>query len=292
VRRFQTIGLFCPAGHAQHHSTLTQLTAFLKDHGFTPLRYLAPSPSHAKKNPEVDAVISIGGDGTLLRIARGLSKQQIPLIGMNRGTLGFLTDIAPEHFEASLLPLLKGSYQESHRFLLEGTLTNAQGQRVVQNNALNDIVLFSMQSSLVEFDVWIDDRFVYRQRSDGLIISTPTGSTAYSLAAGGPIVMPETQAILLVPKAPHALTFRPLVIPSHQTIRIEIAHYRDRAPHVSFDGHEDLPIQTGDSLVITQQETPLVLLHPPGHDNFQALRSKLQWAMMPAKRSSGGDDAD
>ncbi len=274
---FRHIGLFCLKGHAQSQETLESLQQQLEARHYQVSLYPLTSPETDPEKTPVDVVISIGGDGTLLRIARGLSLQGIPVIGINRGTLGFLTDILPHQILSHLIPMLEGHAQESQRFLLEGS----SPQHSKKNNALNDIVLFSGQASLLEFELRIDGEFVYRQRSDGLIISTPTGSTAYALSAGGPVLTPDVDAILLVPKSPHALSFRPLVIPSHQNIQLEVINYRDQAPKISFDGHEEWVLEREELFTISRQAKPLRLLHPKTHNDYQVLRSKLHWSVMP-----------
>ena len=242
---------------------------------------LPQKPDHIGTMTEIrqhcDCVVAVGGDGNLLSAARALSKAQIPVIGINRGQLGFLTDVTPDQLDTQLKAILKGHYQEGKRFLLEGSVIR-QGKIINSGNALNDIVLFPGEiAQLIEFELSIDDQFVYSQRSDGLIISTPTGSTAYALSAGGPIMQPGLNALLLVPKLPHTLTSRPLVIEGDKTIHLHIGDYNKADPHLSLDGQHPFNLQKGDYVEIRKQTQPLRLLHPKEYDYFHVLRTKLSW---------------
>lgn len=229
-----------------------------------------------------DLVISVGGDGNLLHAARTLSKYQVPVIGINRGTLGFLTDILPDEIEDTLRPILAGKYSQTRHFLIEGEIIR-NDKTHFRSNALNDIVLFQGESAqLIDFKLWINQLFVYQQRSDGLIIATPTGSTAYALSSGGPILQPELDAMVLVPKAPHSLSARPIVIDGNAELKLEICHYRDSLPRLSFDGHVNTVLDYGDQVFIRKQALPLTILHPLTHDYFQALRCKLHWSHSPS----------
>lgn len=291
MKVFNKIGLFTmPEYTPKSVEVLNTLAQLLTQSGYEVIIHRFAQESCELKLPTarlrdmcamVDVVISIGGDGTLLRAARRLSKTETPVIGVNRGTLGFLTDISPKQFETQLLPILKGEYEISERFLIQGKVCH-QNECFETNNALNDITLFPGNAAqLIEFSLFINDRFVYRQRSDGMIISTPTGSTAYALSAGGPILQPDLNAMLLVPKAPHSLSCRPLVISANNTIRLQVNGYKGAKPGVSFDGHHNIELDLEDELIITQQEKPLQLLQPKGKDYFYALRSKLHWSTQP-----------
>lgn len=224
-----------------------------------------------------DLVIAVGGDGNLLNAARHLSLHKVPVLGINRGQLGFLTDVSPDQIDSMLRPILEGAYSESQRFLLQGQVYR-NGKLIAQGNALNDIVLFPGDiAQLIEFELRIDNQFVYSQRSDGLIISTPTGSTAYALSAGGPIIEPDLQAMVLVPKLPHSLTSRPLVIDAKRIVSLHIPDYNKLAPRLSFDGQEHVSLEIQDEVRIQQQAQPLRLIHPKGYDYYHTLRTKLHW---------------
>ena len=222
-------------------------------------------------------MIAVGGDGNLLQAGRVLSRHDTPVIGINRGRLGFLTDVNPTQLDAQLKPMLDGKYHAESRFLIEGQVNDDKTY-----NALNDIVLFAGEAAqLVSFEVSINDQFVYQQHSDGLIVSTPTGSTAYSLSAGGPIVAPELNVTLLVPKYPHNLNSRPLIVDADSTITIKVLAGRVM-PRLSFDGHNTHELQMDDIITIKKQAQPLTLLHPANHDYYHTLRHKLGWAAKPA----------
>lgn len=224
-----------------------------------------------------DLVIVVGGDGCLLGAARALSGFDTPVVGVNRGYLGFLTDIMPSELEQQLGAILDGRYETEKRFLLEAEVRRDQ-YPVGSGAALNDVVIRAGDSvHMVEFDLYIEGRFVYSQRSDGLIIATPTGSTAYALSGGGPIMYPRLDAIVLVPMHPHALSSRPLVVDGNSEIKLVI-HSAHNSPLVSCDGQEGVRAQAGDVIYVRKRAQKLTLLHPLGHDFYEACRSKLGWS--------------
>ncbi len=237
-------------------------------------------PVLAKKEelgPWADLIVVVGGDGTLLAAARDMAHYEKPLLGINRGRLGFLTDIMPADLEVEVGAVLAGRYMLEHRFLLQAELK--RDDRVVwQAAALNDVVLHPGESiRMIEFDLYVDDQFVYRQRSDGLIVSTPTGSTAYALSAGGPILQPGLDAISLVPMFPHSLTSRPLLVDGNSPIRVETGRANQEPPHLSCDAQNHVPTQPGDCLHISKHPHRLHLLHPQQHNYFEICRTKLGW---------------
>ncbi|MDO8954371.1 MAG: NAD(+) kinase [Gammaproteobacteria bacterium] len=234
-----------------------------------------------------DLVIAVGGDGNLLHAARFLSVKNIPVLGINRGQLGFLTDIKPDDLEQPLHTILKGQFQEEKRFLLEAKAYH-NDKLIGQGNALNDIVLFPGDiAQLIEFEMHINGKFVYSQRSDGLIVSTPTGSTAYALSAGGPIMGPELNVLVIVPKFPHTLTSRPLVIDADSEIVLHVGDYNKIGSRLSYDGQSHVNLSAGDKIVITKQKQPLRLIHPLSYDYYAVLRTKLQWGtqLIPISRT-------
>lgn len=224
-----------------------------------------------------DLVIVVGGDGSLLGAARDLARFEVPLLGINRGKLGFLTDIAPNDVDNDVEKVLDGSYVIENRFLLEMSLL--RDKKIIANaDAFNDIVLHSGQApKMLSFELSINDDFVYSQRSDGLIVSTPTGSTAYSLSGGGPIVHPQLDAILLVPMYPHSLSSRPLVVDANSVIDITINEVNPLSPHISCDGQVNLKVQPGDVFSIKKKQLDLKLIHPKGNNFFKTCRDKLGW---------------
>ena len=221
-----------------------------------------------------DLVIAIGGDGTLLSSARSFGFRGIPILGINLGSLGFLTDIAPEDLTTSLKDVFKGKFTEDKRFFLQSTI-NSDARL---NIALNEIVIHSSSiAKLIEYELFIDKKFVYRQRADGIIISTPTGSTAYSLSGNGPIVHPETQAITLLPMFPHSLNTRPLII--DQKAKIEIKICKKGRANLSLDSHNKFSLNSGDIININKATPKLSLIHPLNHDFYSAAREKLGWSL-------------
>ena len=225
-----------------------------------------------------DLVIAVGGDGNILSTARVLAPYGVPILGINRGKLGFLADISPEDIEVSLKEVLSGDYTTEEHFLLEGEV---KGQKEIPS-ALNEVLVHSARMpKMIDMDLYVNDRYVYTQNSDGLIVSSPTGSTAYALSAGGPIMHPSLNAIVIVPMFPHSLTSRPLVVPGDEEIRIVIRKESGVDARVSFDSHLEFNIEAGDSLVIRKKQEKLVLVHPPGHSFYGICRSKLDWANRP-----------
>lgn len=224
-----------------------------------------------------DLVIVVGGDGSLLSAGRTFAGYNVPLLGVNRGRLGFLTDISPAELEEKVGQVLAGNYATEHRFLLHMEVQRSRNI-VGEGAALNDVVLLAGDSvHMLEFELFIDGNFVYSQRSDGLIMSTPTGSTAYALAGGGPIMHPKLDAIVLVPLNPHTLTSRPLVVDGNSEIKLRVLT-ENLMPLVSCDGQEGVRVQLGDIIYVRKKSKKLMLLHPPGHDFYEACRSKLGWS--------------
>jgi NAD+ kinase len=237
----------------------------------------------AQLGESCDVVIVVGGDGCLLGAARSLAKSGVPVLGINRGRLGFLTDILPSEIETQVAQVLAGDYSIEERFLLEMEVRRGQNT-LGEGIALNDVVLLSGDSvHMIEFDLFIDGLFVYHQRSDGLIVSTPTGSTAYALSGGGPIMHPKLDAMALVPLNPHTLTSRPLVVDGNSEIKI-LVQTSKLEPLVSCDGLQGVRLQMGDVVCVRKKRYRLKLLHPPGHDFYQACRSKLGWSSLPGER--------
>ena len=230
--------------------------------------------SELKKH--ADLMIVVGGDGSLLQAARIAVDQALPVLGINRGRLGFLTDINPDNL-ALIKDVLSGKYFEEQRFLLE-----THNTRLPAQVALNDVVLLPGDvAHMIEFAIYIDDQLVCTQRADGLIIATPTGSTAYALSGGGPILHPSLDALVLVPMFPHTLSSRPIVVSGNSKIKIDIAKNNESSPRLSCDGGERLVIKPGESILIHKKANTLRLIHPNDYQYFATLRSKLQWESRP-----------
>ncbi len=220
-----------------------------------------------------DLIIVIGGDGSLLYTAHSASTLGVPVLGINRGRLGFLTDISPKDMDHQILAILNGDYQIEERFLLQAS----HGDHP-KHDALNDVVLYAGSiARMIEFELYIDKQFVYSLRSDGLIIATSTGSTAYALSAGGPIVHPGLQAVVITPLSPHTLTSRPIVVNNNVEIELVISSARGMRPKFSCDGQALNKLAAGDKLHITRKPQPLKLIHPLGYNYYDILRTKLHW---------------
>lgn len=226
-----------------------------------------------------DLAIVLGGDGTMLNAARRLARYRVPLVGVNQGRLGFMTDIAREDMLSCMDDLLDGRFAQENRLLLGAEIWR-DGKEIASNLALNDVVVDKGAiGRMIEFELFIDGEFIYNLRSDGLIVSTPTGSTAYSLSAGGPILHPTLTGIALVPLYPHALTNRPIIVKDDADIELRITHADD--PRVHFDGQVTLHLARHDSVRLRRSEYSICFLHPPGYSYFAMLRQKLQWSERP-----------
>ena len=222
-----------------------------------------------------DLCLVVGGDGTMLGIGRQMAQYGVPLIGINQGRLGFITDIPFHEFRATLKPMLAGAYDEDHRSLMNARVMR-DGHCVFSAVAMNDVVVSrGATSGMVELRVEVDGHFVANQRADGLIIATPTGSTAYSLSAGGPLLHPSIPGWVLVPIAPHTLSNRPIVLANIAEIAIEIVAGRDAS--ANFDMQSLATLMHGDRIVVTRSEYQVRFLHPKGWTYFDTLRKKLHW---------------
>ena len=224
---------------------------------------------------QCDLGLVVGGDGTMLGIGRQLAEFGVPLIGINQGRLGFITDIPFDNYKSALAPMLRGEFEEDHRSLIHARVMR-DGRCVFDALAMNDVVVNrGATSGMVELRVEVDGHFVANQRADGLIIATPTGSTAYSLSAGGPLLHPSIPGWVLVPIAPHTLSNRPIVLANATEIAIEIVAGRDAS--ASFDTQSLASLLHGDRIVVMRSEHHVRFLHPKGWSYFDTLRQKLHW---------------
>ncbi len=284
--QFHQVGILGRLENQSTRDTFERLTRFLEEKGIafavesalqSGLSATYTFLERVELAAKSDLIIVVGGDGTLLGAARDVTSANVPVLGVNRGRLGFLTDIMPEDLEIRLEEVFAGKYVEERRFLLEVEVSR-NGTVIDRAIALNDVVLHPGQSiRMLEFELLIDDQFVYSQRSDGLIVSTPTGSTAYALSAGGPIMHPKLNAIVLVPMFPHTLTSRPLVVDGDRKICIRIGNNNDLSPQVSCDAQSHINTQEGDELIIRKMQQTLHLLHPPQYNFYETCRTKLGW---------------
>jgi NAD+ kinase len=222
-----------------------------------------------------DLALVVGGDGTMLGIGRQLAQFGVPLVGVNQGRLGFITDIAFEDFQAALGPMLRGEYEEDRRWMIQAEVVR-DGRCVFSATAMNDVVVNRGASAgMVELRVEVDGRFVANQRADGLIIATPTGSTAYALSAGGPLLHPSISGWVMVPIAPHTLSNRPIVLPDTGEITVEIVAGRDAS--ANFDMQSLASLLHGDRITVRRSDYQMRFLHPRGWSYFDTLRKKLHW---------------
>ena len=284
ARHFKTIGLIGKHGDPTPHDTLERLSRFLIERGHQVLleeatdRRLSGNQLETASLEEIgrrsDLAIIVGGDGTLLHAARNLADYGVPLLGINLGRLGFLADVSPEKMTTTLDQVFRGHYSEEQRALLRAEIDGRQ------ETAFNDVVVHKWNTArMIEFEIYIDDSFVDKQRSDGLIVSTPTGSTAYALSGGGPLLHPGLNATLLVPICPHRLSNRPIVVSGDSSIEIRVCRPTDLAHvRVTCDGQSCLSLsREASAIVVKKHEQQVHLIHPQGHDHFNLLRAKLGW---------------
>ncbi len=292
MTHFSTIGLIGHLNNERAVYSLKRLIRFLQQQG---KNYVIEVETAAQINDKqlidgaaqlvdmdvlgqmCDLAIVVGGDGSLLRGARALTGYQVPLLGVNRGRLGFLTDITPDDIENKVNDVLNGEFISEKRFLLEMEVQR-DGQVIGRADALNDVVLHPGQFiHMLQFEIHVDGTFVTSQRSDGVIVSTPTGSTAYSLSGGGPLLHPTLDAIVLVPMNPHTLSSRPIVVSGQSEIVLAVGEHNRAQPMVSCDGHTHLDVQTGDKILIHKKAQQIELLHPLDYNFYERCRSKLGW---------------
>lgn len=284
---FNKVGLIAKRGDPLVGETLERLARYLTDRDHLVLL----DQSSAEVCPKLDfqamdkkslsetcdLAVIVGGDGTFLNAARELAGGNIPLLGVNMGRLGFLADISPEQMSESLDRILGGDFVEEARFLLEAQVVR-DGEAVAEGVALNDVVAHKWHiARLLEFETFIDSKLVNSQRSDGIIVSTPTGSTAYALSSGGPILHPSLDALVLVPICPHSLGTRPIVVDGNSQVEIVLTSAEQPQAQLTCDGQTTMELAAEDRIRITKRDKPLRLIHPPGHDYYATLRTKLHW---------------
>ena len=285
-RPFKRVGLIAKPNDARVGEILPPLLDFLQQRGLdvvldqicaallhdVPYQTFSPQSGDGR-----DLVISIGGDGTLLRTAHCLLGHDVRLLGINLGTLGFLTDISPLEIPERLTEILDGEYIDERRPILNCGVSR-DGQTLAEFGAINDLVIHHWNiPRLIRLDTFIDGNFVHSQRSDGIIVSTPTGSTAYALSGGGPILHPSLDALLLVPVCPHTLSNRPLVVADRSTIEIVVGTQDHDHARLTCDGEVKLALAPGDRVSVEIGDKYVHLVHPPGYDHYATLRAKLHW---------------
>lgn len=288
MEEFRNIGIIGRLGSNKVIETVRRLKHYLVEEGYHVIlqdRIAEVIPGHGmqvstqKLLGEIcDLVIVVGGDGSLLGAARALAKHNTPVLGINRGRLGFLTDISPdEGLEEAVQDVLDGKYLSEQRFLLDAEIKR-NGVPLAASEALNDVVLHPGKSArMIAFDLYIEGQFVHHQRADGMIVSSPTGSTAYALSGGGPIMHPKLDAIVLVPMFPHTLSSRPIVVDGNSEIKLVIGDSNETYPTVSCDGQKHIPCAPGDVVTIRKKPHKLKLIHPKDHNFYEICRTKLGW---------------
>ena len=277
---FKSIGIFTKSEDELATAYFQELECFLKSKGIKTIEFTEPELDSAKislKNP-IDLAIVIGGDGTMLRVSRLLAPIATPVVGINRGRLGFLTEISASTMCDDIEKILNGDYFIQNRTMLSCKI--GQHTTIVDPvSALNDIVIGRGRiGRLIEFEIKIDGKLVTHTRGDGLIISTPTGSTAYALAADGPIIDPALEVITLVPICPHTLSHRPLVVSGDSNIEVRLINSEDADVIVAVDGYTEYTIKNDERITITRSETGVKLVHLTDYSYYEALRSKLGWS--------------
>lgn len=283
----RSIGLFGKYGSKNVGGVIERLCGQVRARGLTVL--LEEATAEFMEQPcadsrpldsigeEIDLAVIVGGDGTLLHVARSLARFAVPMIGVNLGRLGFLTDIPPEHIDQELTRILDGDFVTEERILLEAEVVR-DGKVVHHANAFNDAVLNKGQlARLIEFETWVNGEYVNSTRADGIIIATPTGSTAYALSAGGPILHPTLPAIVIVPICPHTLSDRPLAVSSDSLIEIVLTSSAQQSAHVTLDGQTNFSIQDNDRVRVQRAKQAAILIHPAQRNHYEVLRAKLGW---------------
>lgn len=287
AKPFPTIGLIGKQADPRIAESLRRVADFLVAHGrdlvidketaalFPSERWEAVERSALGRR--CDLAIVVGGDGTLLHAARDLADSGIALLGIKLGRLGFLADVLPETLDTDLVEVLEGNYRQEERFLIQAELER-EGRTSLIGTALNDVtVCIRKVVRIIEFETYINGRFLNSQRSDGLVVATPTGSTAYALSAGGPILDVNLNAMVLVSICSHTFSNRPLVIDADSRVEILISEYNAAPGQASCDGQPGVPLETGDKVKISKRPGRVRLIHPAGHDHYSILRAKLHW---------------
>lgn len=282
----KTIGIIAKDNSEAVSTTVKQLVEFLSDvscevifdHSAKGLIENTESVDRETLAFKSDLAMVVGGDGTLLSAVRSLTNFNTPILGINLGRLGFLVDISPDEMIEHLESILNGDYVDECRFLLEAQVVRA-GEVLAEADAFNDVVVHIRDvARMIEFETYVNGQFVNDQRSDGLVVSTPTGSTAYALSGGGPLLHATLDAMVLVPICPHTLTNRPLVINGDSIVEIVIGQSKQTTSQVTFDGQTAFDVKPGDRIIIKKKLNHIHLIHPAGYDYFEILRAKLRWS--------------
>lgn len=286
--KFNTIGVIAKPQAESARQTLQTLFEFLENKNCKVIvddqlpdtinTYNLEKANREQIGARCDLAIVVGGDGTILNAARSLVHAPVPVVGINVGRLGFLADISPDDLQSSLDEILSGSYREEQRFLLEMQVIR-DNKIIFQGDAFNDVVVHIRDvARMIEFETRINEVFVNHQRADGIVVSTPTGSTAYALSAGGPLLHATLEAIALVPISPHTLSSRPLIVQSDSLIDILVCNTKEGIAQATCDGHFSTDVHVGDHIKVQRKVDTITLLHPTKHNYFDVLRAKLHWS--------------
>ncbi len=283
----KTIGLFGKHGDARIGPVIAGLLEFLHGRGLAVILEettaaalglnAVKSRAIAAIGREIDLAVVVGGDGTMLSVARHLAGFGVPMIGINLGRRGFLTDIPVDQPFPALARILDGDFQAEERILLAAEVV--RGERTLHTaSAFNDVIVNKGElSRLIEFETYVNGEFVNSTRADGIIVATPTGSTAYALSAGGPILHPTLPALVLVPICPHMLSDRSIVVGSDSRVEIVMTYSSNQTAHVSFDGQSNFSLQDNDRVRVRRADRPVTLVHPRERNHYEVLRAKLHW---------------
>ena len=286
-KSIETVGLFGKYQDQIVIEHLTRLEEFLRGRKLKVLLDQAagehaagirsPSRPRAAIGGEIDLAIVVGGDGTLLNVARDLAAHRVPIIGVNLGRLGFLADIQAEHMTTEIGKILDGDYQTESRLLLHAEVMR-KGRIVHNASAFNDVIISKGElARMIEFETYLDGEFVHSIRGDGIIVASPTGSTAYALSSGGPILHPTLDAIAIVPICPHTLSNRPIVVSGDSIVEILVSRLAEQHAYAAFDGQSTFPLEDDDRVYVRRAEHEVELLHPSGRSHFEVMRIKLHW---------------
>ncbi|MES1945910.1 sugar kinase [Salinisphaera sp. C84B14] len=287
AQQFETVGILAKKHDEGVRETLKNLIADLHTRG----KQVLLDEGHASAHDDVqtctradlgercDLVVVVGGDGTLLDAGRAVAASGTPLLGVNLGRLGFMVDVLPADMSATLDDIFAGDYIAESRLMLRAQIERADGRmQPEQFSAINECVIRNQDfARVLDFDTYMNGAFISHHRADGMVVATPTGSTAYALSGGGPVLHPALNALALVPICPHTLSDRPLIVDADHEIEIRVAETLDGAALFTSDGQVSQPLGAGDCVHIRRGAHDLKLIHPPGYDYFNILRNKLQW---------------
>ncbi len=279
AKRIRSVGIVVKPHHPEAGATAAELSTWLRVRGVD--RIVEPDADIERRNRDIDSldvdlVIVLGGDGTMISTARLIGERDIPIIGVNYGSLGYLTDLRIEEMFPAIEAFLAGDYEIDRRVMLESEHIR-EGRSLAKGRVLNDVVINkSALARIIDIDVRLNGLFVNTFRADGLIVSTPTGSTAYNLSAGGPIIYPSMNAVVLTPICPFTLTNRPIVVPDDAEIEVAVRNVNEGVV-LTLDGQTGYPLDAGDKVVIRKSKTAFNMVQPANRNYFDVLRDKLKW---------------